>query len=217
MRQINDERLQILVFLLLKPLLLGNKLQRQFTKTGVLMLVRKSLSLLVVLVSVALLNANKSFAYNDTVATVPACLGNQGQPIPVNNEAVIQMKLNTPNSFLARAMVSGVVTKIYGDQTCHRHFSLQIGSMPGQSIEVIYNEEFGGFPAFGVGSKVVACGDYITSNKQTQYPASPDGAIIHWVHKAPHPERHPSGFLVINGILTGNSIGGGNTKCGGKN
>ncbi len=171
------------------------------------MFVRKVLSILVLVLSLSFLVAEKSLGFSENSANIPACLNDQRQPIALDNQVVIQMKVSTPNSYRTRALVSGMVTKIYDDHSGHRHFALQIGPLPTNTLEVIYNEEFGRFPAFGVGSKVVACGDYITANKNTQYPASPDGAIIHWVHKAPSPDRHPSGYLVINGILTGQNIG----------
>ena len=138
---------------------------------------------------------------------LPACLSDSGQAMGLNNAGVIQLKTTTPNSFRERALISGVVTKIYSDHSCHHHFQLKIGPAPMNTIEVIYNEEFGGFPAFNVGASVVACGDYITSNRATQYPASPDGAIIHWIHKSPNLARHQSGYLMINGTMTGQTIG----------
>ena len=161
--------------------------------------------------------ASVLFFQNSWGAGVPACLDDHGQALPINNQNVLQMKTSTPNSFHARANVSGVVIKLYSDATCHHHFELQIGPGPTDTIEIIYNEQFGKFPSFTVGAKVVACGDYITSNRQTQFPASPDGAIIHWVHISPDLQRHPSGFLMINGNLTGQSIGGGGQNCGGNN
>lgn len=144
--------------------------------------------------------------------SLPACLNDSGQPLALSDSDVLQMKTSTPNSFRARALISGAVTKIYPDHSCHHHFQLKIGAGPNDTIEVIYNEEFGSFPAFGVGANVVACGDYITSNRQTQYPASPDGAIIHWVHKSPNLARHQTGYLMINGAMTGQSIGA-NSQC----
>ena len=181
------------------------------------MLARKSWQVLVLAVSIVFLVSEFSQAYTGSGDGVPTCLNDQSQPMTVNNQSVLQMKISTPNSYHARALVSGVVTKLYSDATCHHHFELQIGSGAGDTIEIIYNEEFGKFPAFGLGAKVIVCGDYITSNRPSQYPISPDGAIIHWVHKAPNPAHHPSGFLVINGVLTGQSIGNGSGNCGNKN
>jgi hypothetical protein len=178
-------------------------------------LVQKSVSILALTLSMfgLVLVSQGAYAFNSANGQVPSCLSDDGQNLSVDNANVLRMKVNTPNSFRARALISGVVTKIYPDHSCHHHFQLQIGTSQTDTIEVIYNEEFGSFPNFSQGAKVVACGDYITSNRQTQYPASPDGAIIHWIHMAPHPERHKSGYLMINGVMTGQSIGGGNRNC----
>jgi hypothetical protein len=133
----------------------------------------------------------------------PPCLANNGSALPINDDQVLQWEQSTPNQFLARAHVAGQIVQVYPDQNGHHHFAIQIGQDPSNRLEVVYNEDFGAVPAVNVGSNVEACGDYITSTAQTaQYPASPDNAIIHWVHESPN-GRHPSGFLMIDGVLYG--------------
>ncbi len=137
--------------------------------------------------------------------SAPACLGNQGQVLPIDDAIVLQMKVSTKNSFLARSHVAGVVTDLYKDATGHKHFQLKIGAGITDTLEVVYNQDFGKTSNVALGAQVEACGDYITSNKDTSYKASPDGAIIHWVHMSPNLSRHASGFLIINGVLVGQS------------
>lgn len=133
-----------------------------------------------------------------------SCMGNNGQAIGINNGQVLNWKVSTPNQFHARANVMGTVVRVYPDQTGHHHFSLLIGNQRTQTIEIVYNEEFGSAPV-QVGASVEACGDYITATQVTgSLPPSPDGAIVHWVHQSDNPD-HPSGFLVINGVLYGNT------------
>ncbi len=138
---------------------------------------------------------------------VPACLS-KGVNLQINNAQVIQWKSSTQNQFLARAHVKGSLTRIYPDHSGHHHFEIQLDNNAQDTLEVVYNEGFGATPAVRVGDMVEACGDYITSDAPTsQYPASPDGAIIHWIHNSPNPASHPSGFLMINGVLYGQGPG----------
>jgi hypothetical protein len=131
----------------------------------------------------------------------PPCMSG-GSAIGINNNQVIQWESSTPNQFLARGHVSGPVVQVYPDQNGHHHFAIQIGS--DSRLEVIYNEDFGSVPQMSEGMNVEACGDYITSTAQSaQYPASPDGAIIHWVHQSPNLAKHASGFLMVDGVLYG--------------
>lgn len=133
----------------------------------------------------------------------PDCI-DRGGALPVDNEQVIRWKTSTQNQFQARAHVSGPVLVDYPDQNGHHHFEIQLGNAPGATLEVIFNEDFGAVPAIQPGMQIEACGDYITSIAQSgPYPASPDGAIIHWVHASPDPARHPSGYLMIDGTLYG--------------
>ena len=133
----------------------------------------------------------------------PACVDSQGRPLAINNAQVSQWKKTTKNQFLARAHVSGSITKLYPDHSGHAHFEIQMDQAGGDTLEVIYNLSFGAVSP-QVGQAVEACGDYITSNAPAGgYPVSPDGAIIHWVHPNPQGKGHPSGFLEINDQLVG--------------
>lgn len=137
---------------------------------------------------------------------IPNCRA-YGHPIPVNNAQVLHFKRTTQNQFRERAHVAGRVVRVYDDRNGHDHFSILIGSREQDTIEVIYNQSFGFAPTPHVGMQVQACGDYITSTAQSgPYPASPDGAIIHWVHKAPDERRHDSGFIVMDGRLYGQDV-----------
>lgn len=139
------------------------------------------------------------------------CLDGIGAKLSIDNAQVLRWKTTTVNQFQARGYIVGTVMDIYPNHTGHAHFAIDLDPAPGahvkDAIEVIYNMNFGPLPPVRVGMKVEACGDYITSNAPAgSYPASPTGAIIHWVHKNPRPEGHPSGFLVINGTLYGQDV-----------
>lgn len=126
------------------------------------------------------------------------CL-DHGKPLDVINEQIIKWKSSTANAFLARARIEGTVDQVFPDHSGHRHFSLKIGPNPTDHIEVIYNLSFGALPVPTIGMSAEACGDYITSIAQTgSYPPSPDGGIIHWVHRSPH--GHEPGYVILNGI-----------------
>jgi hypothetical protein len=89
---------------------------------------------------------------------------------------------------------------VYSDHAGHRHFSVRIGPNQEDRIEVIYNLDFGSLPVPVVGQTASACGDYIVSTSENGgYPASPDGMIIHWVHRS-H-SGHEPGFTILNGQL----------------
>lgn len=129
----------------------------------------------------------------------------KGQPLPVNNGQVLDWKFNSKNQFKDRGHVQGILTKIYQNKTGHRHLQVQIGDSPRDKVEIIYNESFGKMPeeVLRLGANFEVCGDYITSNKRAGgYPASPDGAIIHWVHKSTN-NHHDSGYVMIDGELYG--------------
>lgn len=122
-----------------------------------------------------------------------------GNALEINNAEVIQWKSSTPNAFLARARIEGTVDQVFPDHSGHRHFSLKIGPQLSDHIEVIYNLSFGHLPTPAIGDTAEACGDYITSIAKTgSYPPSPDGAIIHWVHRSP--SGHDPGYVILNGI-----------------
>ena len=134
---------------------------------------------------------------------LPVCAG---APQP-NNDQVLQWKTSTRSGFTARAFIVGVLVAILTDQGAHLHLEVDLsnhGNGRAEHLEVIYNKQFGEVPPLRLGMEVQACGDYITSTQVNNgYPPSPVGAIIHWIHMSPKPDRHPSGFLVIDGHLTG--------------
>ncbi len=138
---------------------------------------------------------------------IPDCM-DKAKVLPIDNNQVIQWKASTPNTYLARAHVNGPVTRQYPDHSGHTHFEISIGKTAQDTLEVIYNDEFGALPAIRVGMNVEACGDYITSTAQSgPYPPSPDGAIIHWIHKNPRGHGHDSGFIAIDNVLYGQGNG----------
>lgn len=132
----------------------------------------------------------------------PACLS-KGKEIKINNEEVLNWKANTKNQFHSRGHVEGTLLYNYPDRSGHYHYQVQIGENNKDTIEIIYNKSFGKISQPALGSRFEACGDYITSNAPGGgYPASPDGAIIHWVHKS-NSKSHDSGYVVINGVVYG--------------
>lgn len=140
----------------------------------------------------------------------PLCMS-KGQPLPVNNEQVLNWKNTSRNQFKSRGHVTGTLGQVYKDATGHRHFQIVIGANSNDTLEVIYNEKFGKIPASALqqGAHVETCGDYITSNaKVGRYNASPDGAIIHWVHESTN-SRHDSGYVMIEGQTYGFGSGHG--------
>jgi hypothetical protein len=147
--------------------------------------------------SVSTANAQKQVS-DDT------CLSS-GQLLLDNNDDVIKWKTTTANEWRSRAHVTGTVDRVYADQTGHRHFSLKIGPQTQDNVEIIFNLGFGkDMPVPQEGDTAVACGDYITSFAQSGgYQASPDGALVHWVHRSDTP-KHDSGFVILNGVEYGN-------------
>jgi hypothetical protein len=129
------------------------------------------------------------------------CLNTSHEPMPYQNNEVLQWKRSTPDQTLKRALVNGVITGIYPSKTGHTHFSVSIDGDRIGDLEVIYNDDFGALPQIQIGMAVVACGDYITVGPRARLP-SPMGAIIHWLHHNPGDRdggRHKHGFLIING------------------
>ncbi len=152
--------------------------------------------------------------------STPPCLDDQGNTLDVNNGNVLLWKVNTKNQTLKRAHIQGTVTKVYPNQTGHNHFEATLvdGKNSG-TLEVIYNIEFGAIKNVQIGQTVEACGDYITSNANAGgYKASPDGAIIHWIHQSDNVNNHKNGYVVVNNVLygfPGGSKAGGSTNNGG--
>jgi hypothetical protein len=160
-----------------------------------------TVSLLVATLFVNFGSGSRAIA-DDSVS--PPCYGH-GQLLAVNNEQILAWKTSTANSYQDRGHILGTITQVYPDHSGHHHFQAQIGPQPTDTLEVIYNEDFGSSPAPTVGMTVEACGDYITANAPAgPYPASPDNAIIHWVHRSPNEAKHPSGYMILNGVVAGN-------------
>ena len=141
---------------------------------------------------------------NSFTNNAPDCYS-RNQIIPIDNEQVLDWKYHSKDQYKNRGNVLGVLTLMYRERSGHYHFQVTIGDNPQDTIEVIYNKNFGEIPRefFQLGALVQACGDYITSNKRTKrYQPSPDGALIHWVHRSNN-DRHEHGFVVINDQLFG--------------
>jgi len=136
-------------------------------------------------------------------ASIPDCK-TKSKILVINNQQVLNWKETSKDQFKSRAHIEGTIVNLYPDQTGHAHMSMQIGEASNDTIEVIYNEEFGKIPSnVQLGSHIEACGDYITArNPSGKYPASPDGAIIHWVQKSTR-KNHDSGFIAIDSIVYG--------------
>jgi hypothetical protein len=137
----------------------------------------------------------------------PECISD-GKAISINNETVLNWKKSTPNQFHGRGRVEGAINAVYPDRNGHNHVQIVIGKGQTDTIEVVYNEDFGRLPKLAVGMQAEACGDYITSNAATdRYQASPDGAIVHWVHKNPNRSSgHPNGYLMLDGFVFGQKV-----------
>jgi hypothetical protein len=132
---------------------------------------------------------------------LPRCLkGNQN--VPINNAQIHKWKTTTANQFLARGHAYGRLTKVYPTKNGHAHFQIEFDDVA-DTLEVVYSLDFGKLPKLAKGMEIEACGDYITSTKATsQYPPSPDGAILHWIHRSTG-GNHPSGYLAIDGRVYG--------------
>jgi hypothetical protein len=139
---------------------------------------------------------------------IPDCLDKDGSVLPVDNSDVSSWKTSEPNQYLARAHVQGTITRLYSPATGHDHFEITMSNDGGDTLEVVYNHGFGPLPQLSVGMNVEACGDFINSYAQAGgYQASPDGAIIHWVHASDN-DKHQDGFVAIDGVVYGQGHGG---------
>ncbi len=138
-----------------------------------------------------------TFANNIT----PTCTV-RGKALEVNNKAISLWKRSTPNQYINRGHAEGKITQLYPNQRGHQHFAIRLNNTD-DTLEIIYNTSFGKLPSLKVGMDVEACGDYITATRESgPYPASPDGAILHWVHVATH-TSHESGYLELNDVVYG--------------
>ncbi len=126
----------------------------------------------------------------------------------IDNARILELKRTTKNLYLDRAYVQGVITVAPTVQNGHDHFAIKIGPGATDTIEIIYNKEFGGMTPMKIGQTISVCGDYITSNASGGgYPPSPDGAIIHWIHFNPGTRSgsatHAHGFVMNGASLIG--------------
>jgi len=152
---------------------------------------------------IRLLCASLFFATLAFAEASPRCT-DHGRDLPFNNEQVLDWKLHSKNGYKARGHVLGRALRRYAGKRGHEHFAVQIGKNPTDTIEVVYNTRFGKLPTLRSGAPVEACGDYITSNKKSgPFPASPDGAILHWVHVNVGTPGHEHGFVSVDGEVTG--------------
>lgn len=135
---------------------------------------------------------------------IPECMSEKSV-LPVNNEQVLEFKDSKPNQALTRGNIVGTLTRTFPDKNGHTHFEINIGKQADDVVEVIFNDEFGPISIeLKQGMRVQACGDFINSSAPAkQYPASPSGAIIHWLHLNPKNQGHEHGFLWIEGKLFG--------------
>ena len=168
----------------------------------------KSILFLLVLNSVAL--ADRRNQGNETPTQVPTCLGVHDEKLDLNPADVMEWKHSSKNQYHNRGHLKGNITKLYDSKNGHRHFEITFNDDRTQdTIEIIYNEDFGQLPQLELGESVEACGDYITSTAPSgPYPASPNGAILHWVHNNPSGKGHPPGYLVISNVLYGYNMSG---------
>jgi len=147
------------------------------------------------------------YAATASAFTVPECLDNEDTAIPVDNAKALNFKTTKPNQSLARAHVQGNIDTLYPNHSGHQHFSIRIGNEPNDKIEVVYSIDYGIIKNPEPGMSVEACGDLIVSNAAAGgYPASPVGAIIHWIHRSDN-DKHQSGFVMVNGTLYGQGEG----------
>lgn len=138
-------------------------------------------------------------------AKTPVCLDFSDE-ISIDNSHALRFKSEQKNGALTRAYIQGKVISIPETHGSHDRFSISIGPKSTDTVEVIYNKEFGTMPAVRTGEEVIVCGDFINSFAQTgRYPPSPDGAIIHWVHYNPgnRSAAHEHGFIQFGGDLVG--------------
>ena len=143
----------------------------------------------------------------------PVCTDFTGNPLKPDNQTVLRWKSSTPNQYLGRAEITGTVQAVYPIRNGHNHFQVKIGPGEKDTLELVYNISFGPINDLVPGQTVVACGDYITSNAPTsQYEPSPDGAILHWIHRSPNPGKHPSGFLILDRTTYGQGFGSGSLE-----
>ncbi len=164
----------------------------------------KLIPAILALTLLASLNSAPARAADSNAA--PTCMGTDSA-LTIDNERALELK-NSNSGAAIRANVAGKVERIFKEQcnskgTCHDHFEIRLGENSDDVLEVVYSMDFGDLPKLQIGDDVQACGDFINTNVNPKRgPASPSGAIIHWVHRSTCMD-HESGFVTINGTLFG--------------
>lgn len=160
----------------------------------------------IVFASVSFLITSSANAYLSN-SKMPACLDGPDE-MRIDNARVLKMKTTTKNAYLDRGFVEGTVVEAPTVKNGHDHFVISIGPGPRDTLEIVYNKEFGSMPTMNVGDNITVCGDYITSTARTgQYDPSPEGALIHWIHFNPATRagsmNHEHGFVMVGNNLVG--------------
>lgn len=133
----------------------------------------------------------------------PVCMDEDWR-MTLNSSQIVVLKEQSEDQYETRAFVDGFITRIFESSYSHMRFEIKIGTLPTDVVEIVYNRDFGSLPDLELGAHVIVCGDYITARKPSGgYPASPSGAIIHWVHRSNHQRSHEHGFVIIDGVLFG--------------
>ncbi|MCO5141825.1 MAG: hypothetical protein M9962_01900 [Oligoflexia bacterium] len=150
------------------------------------------------------------FGFQSAVAALPECKDQNRKPMRENNRQVLDWKRSSKNQFKSRALIVGELKSTILNRGSHLHLQVDLFKDIGDEtdtidhIEIVYNKSFGNITNLQPGAEVVACGDYITAREKAgNYPPSPMGAIVHWVHASNNPQKHSSGYLLIDGELYG--------------
>lgn len=142
------------------------------------------------------------FSTAPAFAKVPACMDKKDR-LEFNESQVLVWRELLEKKFTARAFIKGILVQVMEDRQKHIHFEVDLDDNLGTNddrIEVIYNTQFGPIPEYQPGDEVIACGDFVVD------PYSPHKGVIHWLHTSPKRNAHDDGYLMINGILTGNIV-----------
>lgn len=139
---------------------------------------------------------------SEATTTAPDCMAGK-QKLEIDNANVLNWKATSRDQFKGRARIKGTITKVYANTRSHTKLQATIGPSAGDTVEIVYNDSFGRIPRLPLNAAIEVCGDYITARKPfRRYPASPDGALIHWVHRS-NDSGHPHGYVIIDGTVYG--------------
>lgn len=133
--------------------------------------------------------------------SAPPCLA-AGQVLGINDSQVLGWETSTEPEFHGRAHVSGPIVRVYPDMTNHQHFLVQIGPEPTDTVEIVFDVEFGRINGLAPGEQVEACGDFINTSGEEGH-GSYTSSIVHWVHEPFGYSRHEAGYTRVNGVLYG--------------